>query len=364
LKTLEKQRRKWYHIDKKDAKNAGFGVGTMYRKRLQEPQMTIEDFLLPFSGQLSAENRWVKLSKLMPWDMIEDIYAEKFKNEKSDGPRPISARIAFGSLHIQASERLTDERTVENISENPYLQYFLGLHEFQAEPLFDPSMMTYFRKRFTAEDIAKINEELYRRTHPSKDEPPHDSGNCGTLVLDATAASADVRYPTDLSLLNECRENVEKLIDSVWDKGDREGHKNSYSRKQARKKYLRVAKQRKARKKAVKQAVAEQLDYVERGLRDIGKQLATLPEDALTDRQKDRLEMIGKVAKQQREHLENPGASIKDRIVNLRQPHVRPIVRGKAGHPVEFGQKLGFSVVDGFTLLTSKASIVSTRASR
>lgn len=180
--------------------------------------MKIEDFLLPFGGHLSAENRWVKLSKLMPWDMIEDIYAEKFKNEKSDGPRPISARIAFGSLHIQASECFTDEKTVENISENPYLQYFLGLHEFQAEPLFDPSMMTHFRKRFTADDIAKINEELYRRTHTPKDKPPHDSGNSGTLVLDATAAPADVRYPTDLSLLNECRENIEKLIDSVWNK--------------------------------------------------------------------------------------------------------------------------------------------------
>ena len=93
--------------------------------------------------------------------MIEAIYAETFKNEKSDGPRPISARIAFGSLHIQASECFTDEKTVENISENPYLQYFLGLHEFQAEPLVDPSMMTHFRKRFTADDIAKINEELY-----------------------------------------------------------------------------------------------------------------------------------------------------------------------------------------------------------
>lgn len=120
----------WYHIDKKDAKNAGFGVRMMHRKRSQELQMTIEDFLLPFGGRLSAENRWVKLSKLMPWDIIEDIYAEKFKNEKSDGPRPLSARIAFGSLHIQASECFTDEKTVENISENPYLQYFLGLHEF------------------------------------------------------------------------------------------------------------------------------------------------------------------------------------------------------------------------------------------
>ena len=38
------------------------------------------------------------------------------------------------------------------------MQYFLGLHEFQTEPLFDPSMMVHFRKRFPVEEVAKINE--------------------------------------------------------------------------------------------------------------------------------------------------------------------------------------------------------------
>ena len=121
--------------------------------------MTLEDFILPFGGKLDAGNRWVKLAALMPWDMIEDVYARSFKNKRRDGRPAIPARIAFGSLHIQASECFTDEKVVENISENPYLQYFLGLHEFQTKPLFDTSMMTYFRKRFTADDVAAINED-------------------------------------------------------------------------------------------------------------------------------------------------------------------------------------------------------------
>lgn len=91
----------------------------MHRKRSQELQMPIEDFLLPFGGRLSAENRWGKLSKLMPWDIIEDIYAKKFKSEKSDGPRPLSARIAFGSLHIQASECFTDKKNSREHQREP-----------------------------------------------------------------------------------------------------------------------------------------------------------------------------------------------------------------------------------------------------
>ena len=37
---------------------------------------------------------------------------------------------------------------------------------------------------------------------------------------------------------------------------------------------------------------------------------------------------------------ENKKNSIDDRIVSLTQPHIRPIVRGKAGKSVEFGAKL------------------------
>jgi len=327
----------------------------MYRKESQRLQMRIDDFILPFGGKLSAENRWVKLAKLMPWDMIEDIYAEKFKNDKPDGNIPISSRAAFGALHIRGDGKFSDEMTVGNIAENPYLQYFLGYKEFQTEPPFDVSMMTHFRKRFTAEDIRKINEELFRRMNPPKNDPPSSDENKGTLILDATAAPGDVSYPTDLLLLNECRENVEKLIDVVWEHSKKHGHKTSYNRKKARKQYLKVAKQRKPKRKAIKYAVTGQLDYVERSLSDIDKLLLQVPENALTDRQKERLEVIREVARQQRKHAENPMESIPDRIVNLRQSHIRPIVRGKAGAPVEFGQKLAFSVVDGFTFIEKQS---------
>lgn len=42
---------------------------------------------------------------------------------------------------------------------------------------------------------------------------------------------------------------------------------------------------------------------------------------------------------------------IEDRIVSITQPHVRPIVRGKAGTPVEFGAKIAISCVNGYVFL-------------
>ncbi|MCL2201250.1 MAG: IS5/IS1182 family transposase, partial [Oscillospiraceae bacterium] len=56
----------------------------MYQ-RGNRSQMTIEDFIVPFGGKLDVCNRWVKMAELMPWDMIEDIYAKTFKDSNTDG---------------------------------------------------------------------------------------------------------------------------------------------------------------------------------------------------------------------------------------------------------------------------------------
>jgi len=333
----------------------------MYQ-RGNRSQMTIEDFIVPFGGKLDACNRWVKMAELMPWDMIEDIYAKTFKDSNTDGRPPIPARIAFGALYIKENEGFPQERTMQHIAENVYMQYFLGLTEFNPQPLFDSSMLSRMAARFTKEDMKKINEELYRRSRPEKEAPPDDEppsggvgSNSGKLILDATAAPADIRYPTDLSLLNECREGTEKIIDGLWEKTSRKGHKTSYSRKKARKGYLKIAKQRKPRKKQVRQAVREQLECVEKNVSSLENILTTIGAETFGLHNWAKLETIREISRQQRYHYDNPGAQIPNRIVSVRQPHIRPIVRGKARAAVEFGQKISFSVVDGFTFIENQS---------
>ncbi|MGI6685677.1 MAG: transposase [Bacillota bacterium] len=91
----------------------------MYRK--PSPQTTIDDFILPFSGSLNAENRWVKLAKIIPWDQLEREYAFMFPSDRGNVAKPV--RMALGSLIIQARCGYTDRETVQQITENPYLQY-------------------------------------------------------------------------------------------------------------------------------------------------------------------------------------------------------------------------------------------------
>ena len=50
----------------------------MYKSN-EKQIMISDDFLLPFGGKLDKENRWVKLTTLIPWWVFEDKYRENFK---------------------------------------------------------------------------------------------------------------------------------------------------------------------------------------------------------------------------------------------------------------------------------------------
>lgn len=110
--------------------------------RKMDKKGRFENFLLPFDGKLKKENRWVKLADAIHWEALEEIYGKKF-SPKMGRPR-LNARIAVGALIIKHKQNLTDDETVEQIMENPYLQYFLGYEEFLEEAPFDQTRLCIF----------------------------------------------------------------------------------------------------------------------------------------------------------------------------------------------------------------------------
>lgn len=337
-------------------------------------QMKIEEFVLPFGGKLNPENRWVKLAEITPWEKIEEHYAKAMCDDNGRGA--FTARIAFGAICIKQSEKLSDEATVTYIQENPYAQYYLGLPSFKEEALFDSSMMVHFRKRFPVEFIAEVNEYICTGKWPEnkekvdrndddnnnpgssggsveseKDEPP--TANKGTLIMDATVAPADIKFPTDIDLLNQSREHLETAITMLWPKIEHSGHKFPYNAKKARKSFLNVSKSKKWTKKKLRNAIADQLHYVEAAAERLEEMKAAVPdwEEIFPSWLIQRLEVIPVVYSQQKQMFDLGTHTCEDRIVSISQPHVRPIVRGKRPNPTEFGQKLHLSVVDGYTFI-------------
>lgn len=164
---------------------------------------------------------------------------------------------------------------------------------------------------------------------------------------------SDISYPTDLNLLNQARKQTERIIDLLYEqiKGILEKKPRTY-REIARKDYLEVAKKRRVSQKERRKAIKKQLQYIKRNLSYIDQLIvAGASLKSLTNRQYKMLLVVAEVYRQQLWLYENKKQSIDDRIVSLSQPHIRPIVRGKAGKAVEFGAKLSASYFDGYAFL-------------
>lgn len=316
------------------------------------------DFQIKEGFHLDENNRWVVMSQIIPWLKYEEEYASIFE-EKIGAPAK-SFRLALGSLLIQEILKTSDRETVQQIKENPYLQYFVGLKCYENKIPFDPSMLVHFRKRIGIEIIDKINRQIVKETSLGEEaekkncrEEKEEEKNKGQLMLDATVTPSDIKYPTDLGLLNHGREVLNKIIDKLYKplKG-KLGKKPRTDRKEARKDYLKVAKKKRVSHNERRKAIKKQLKYIEKNLRSIEKLISRGSKlDLLTRKEQEQLETIKELLRQQQWMYENKKRSVERRIVSIEQPYIRPIVRGKAGKSVEFGAKITVSYIDGYIFL-------------
>ena len=256
--------------------------------------------------------------------------------------------MALGALIIQTRFQFSDRELVQQITENPYLQYFIGLPGYQETPPFDASTLVLFRKRISAKLLMEANEYLLQENKPDKKEddndhhnPPSGNGcgdsgktekseNKGTLTIDATCAPVYIRYPQDVSLLNEAREKLEEMI--FW---FHKAYGVALPRRDcraARKQYLSFAKSKKHPAKQIRKALKKQLSYVKR---NIGY-LESFMSEGYAPREKDI------VTNEQQQYMYDN--MVENQIVSISQPWMRPIVRGKVKAPVEFGAKPDLSI--------------------
>ncbi len=307
---------------------------------------------------LNPENDWVKLAAILPWDQIEERYAATFTGSMVGQPAD-SARIAVGAQIIKNWYGFSDERVTDEIAMNPYLQYFLGLTEFHYKCPFDASSMTRFRQRITPELMVWINDFIIGRNDDNNHgggsdienaRPEQEDEKQGTLILDATCVPQDIRFPTDASILDECRKSTEAIIDTLHAAGMTDGKKPRTYRKKARNAYNSFSKSRKKTKRSIRKAVGQQIRFLRRNLEHIMKICGNHPNalQCLSTRQYHRLLVIQEVYRQQEEMFRTSSHRIADRIVSVSQPWIRPIVRGKQTADVEFGSKVEMALDNGF----------------
>jgi len=329
-----------------------------------EDQLTIEEFKTPFQSTLLSDNKWVKLSKIVPWDKFASAYMSMM--DTGFGRPGISPRIVLGALIIKHLEKLDDRGTISTIQENIYMQYFIGLTEFTPHPIFDPSLFVDIRKRVGHEVFDSLNVELIKSVSEEEDNkhnakknkkdnnPPK---NKGKMQADATVADQYIAYPTDNGILNQSRKQCEKMIDKLYEFNNKEGIKPRTYRKKIDKVYLGYSKKKKKSKVTHRKMTRKLLECVRRDIRHINNLLDVFELKGrnfpLKHSEQRMLWIICTAYSQQKYMYDTKSNSCPDRIVSIFQPHVRPIPRGKIKAQIEFGSKLGVSLDKGFSRINT-----------
>lgn len=236
-------------------------------------QLALEGFESPFDQKLRSDNRWVVLANLIPWDEIVGIYL-KHVPPASTGRPSLSPRIVIGSLIIKHLCNLDDRETVDQISENMYMQYFLGFTSFSNEPPFDPSLFVEFRKRIGMDQVNAINEKI-----------------------------AELHFK-----------------------------KPRTYRKKARKFYLHVAQMKKKSNKDIRKANGQQLRFVKRDIQTIHSMLDVYEQKKkpfpLSFKELRYFWIVQTLYNQQKTMYDHHARSIEHRIVSIHQPHGMLLMKG------------------------------------
>ena len=343
-------------------------------------QLSLDLFRSSFEG-LDKSNRWVSMGDLLPWPELEREYNSRLNNlEKGAGNKP--ARLILGAMIIKHKLCLSDIETIELIRENPYMQYLCGLTEFTDKPIFDPSLFVTIRKRISEEELNEMTTRLLLEQKRKQEEKRGETGNNegnnnqespssvvqdsddveytdskgqlhkGVLKIDATCADAEVRYPVDVDLVHDGCKAIDGIISKVCASLGISGIKTCY--KDARRFYLELVKRKKKGGKLVRSVMSAMLDYLHIDLRRITELLVNhdcRKEDCLQPHDVRLLTAIYEMYGQQRKMFEDKTHVCANRIVSIYQPHVRPIVRGKAKAKTEFGAKIGASLYEGYTFI-------------
>lgn len=342
------------------------------------------DLFTPDLNKLPKDNRWVKLGDSLPWDKIELVYNSRLNNGKRGaGNKP--ARMIIGALLVKHKMNLSDEETIEAIRENPYMQYMLGLKEFTNKSVFDPSLFVTIRKRIGTDEFNDMSESLLKlqierldkqRTERGSKEEDDDadanlgdasgtsasggsvngrasvSANSGTLKIDATCSDAEVRYPTDLDLLHDGCEVMERILDRFCDIACLDRPDTGF--KSAHAVYSKTVKKKSKPRKELRRCTEYLLAMLSKSIKIAFSLIGRTTTDKFMQlklRDRELFLTILKMYSQQKSMFDSGVRRCDDRIVSIFQPHVRPIVRGKAKAKVEFGSKIGVAVSDGYTFI-------------
>ena len=160
------------------------------------------------------DNELVILRQVIPWQDIISQLTQFYDN--NGGRLGKSLRVMVALLILSRLRSLSDDQVVEQVKENRYMQYFCNVPDADLANFVDPSVLCRFRQRLGKKGIAIIETEVFELLRRS------DIIKGDTLMMDSTALSSNIIYPTDVMLIHKAFDKMEIFAGSYelslwWD---------------------------------------------------------------------------------------------------------------------------------------------------
>lgn len=300
-------------------------------------QLSIEEFKTPFEKEIDVTNRWVILANTIPWDDLAGIY-HKAMNPSIGAPGK-DARLVIGALIVKHKLGLTGEETIQIIRENPYIQYFLGFKEFTNNPVFDSNLFSSVLKRLGIDTFNAMHTEIIEKALNIRLKSKKNG-----LIIAGIEKEHLTDHSNNLKLLSDARIAGEEIIDVLCKEMNNCRKPGTY-RLRAYNEYMVASDKQPHTIKENHKAIGRQISFLKRNIKNINKLLDAyagwIENEKLTDikgvnpiplnnSDLKRLWIIQQVLDQQQKMHKSKKNNCPDRIIDIDQPHARPIAKTKA----------------------------------
>lgn len=284
-------------------------------------------------GQIYQTIDWQGLVSLLP----------KKKNPVG-APSWLPKQGYFGLMFLKHYTCLSDEKLLERFNTDWAMQMFCGVLFSDNEAIRDNSFISkvrgYLAHNVDMAAVQKVLISVWKGEIPDKN----------AVLMDATCYEVYIRFPTDVKLLWEgCQWLWGKQIPALCKEACiRQPRSKFKEQKKKTNAYGKLKKKTYRKTKARRNAL---LKLLQKGIDAYQDLLDQVKACYLTSKDASTFKTIKTVYLQQKHLYDCPKTKIKDRIVSIYKPYIRPIVRGKENKPVEFGPKVHKMQVGGVSIL-------------
>jgi len=279
----------------------------------------------------------------IPFDDLAAIIPAAPRSKSGKGCKPwFDVKGGIALMFLKHYLGVSDALLIERINTDWSLQYFCGLQLKPHEVIKDTNLPSWWRCYLGGHlDIAAMQKVFAAHWNS-------DLTDTNISSEDATCYESRISFPTPVKLVWDCCNKIYLSYNSIKKSlRQRESRCNYTDRK---KEYLLYQKTKKKTKRAGKKLLKKLLKFLLR-LLDLHKKIVEDKKVSLSNKQKAQILTITKVYEQQHSKVYGEVEQIKDRIVSLSKPYIRPIVRGKETKAVEFGAKVNKLQVDGISFI-------------